>query len=309
VTSATFAFKSSSAGATFACRLAPVGSPPPAFKACPSPVTYVQLSDGAWKFDVRSTSTHGVADPTPATYQFTVDSTPPTVAPPAAPAIPVGEQLQLDGTLGVLESWSASDTYSPSSALLYTVEQRAGATPASLGSFAAIPTLAGMQGTTAATVPIAPGGPYHQLRVRAENQLGVAAESPAGDPFALDVIDDSDASIVYSTAWTQMTDSDAYGGKRHTATTSAVATATLMGFSGRSIAVVAPVGPGDGSLQICVDPGVSVTGCTTVMLQSSASVERRIVYVSGPLATGRTHTIEITASTLPVALDGFVVLG
>ena len=151
-------------------------------------------------------------------------------------------------------------------------------------------------------------GPYHQLRVRAENQLGVAAESPVGDPFALDVIDDSDASIVYSTAWTQMTDSDAYGGKRHTAT-SAGATATLMGFSGRSIAVVAPVGPGDGSLQICVDPGVSVTGCTTVMLQSSASVERRIVYVSGPLATGRTHTIEITASTLPVALDGFVVLG
>jgi hypothetical protein len=59
-----------------------------------------------------------------------------------------------------------------------------------------------------------------------------------------------------------------------------------------------------------VDPGVSVTGCTTVMLQSSTTVERRIVYVSGPLATGRTHTIEITStSTLPVALDGFVVLG
>ncbi len=308
VTSATFAFKSSSAGATFACRLAPVGSPPPAFKACPSPVTYVQLTDGAWKFDVRSTSTHGVADPTPATYRFTVDSTPPTVAAPAAPTIPVGEQLQLDGTLGVLESWSASDTYSPSSALLYTVEQRAGATPASLGSFAAIPTLEGMQGTTAATVPIAPGGPYHQLRVRAENQLGVAAESPAGDPFRLDLIDDSDGSILYSTAWASTSDNAAYSGKLHT--TSSVGSTAQMMFSGRAIAVVAPLGPAHGSLQICVDPGVSVTGCTTVMLQSSAPVERRIVYVSGPLATNTTHTIAITTtSTLPVALDGFVVLG
>src|SRR6202020_499650 len=34
-TTATFAFKSSTAGATFACRLAPVGSSPPAFKTCP----------------------------------------------------------------------------------------------------------------------------------------------------------------------------------------------------------------------------------------------------------------------------------
>jgi hypothetical protein len=266
------------------------------------------LSDGAWKFDVRSTSTHGVTDPTPATYQFTIDSTPPTVAAPAAPTIPVGELLQLDGTLGVLESWSASDTYSPSSALLYTVEQRAGATPASLGSFAAIPTLEGMQGTTAATVPIAPGGPYHQLRVRAENQLGVAAESPAGDPFRLDLIDDSDGSILYSTAWASTSDNAAYSGKLHT--TSSVGSTAQMMFSGRAIAVVAPLGPAHGSLQICVDPGVSVTGCTTVMLQSSAPVERRIVYVSGPLATNTTHTIAITTtSTLPVALDGFVVLG
>ena len=220
VTSATFAFKSSSAGATFACRLALVGSPPPAFNTCPSPVTYVQLSDGTWKFEVQSTGAHGVTDPTPASYQFTIDTTPPIVAAPASPTIPVGGQLQLDGTLLVQESWSASDTYSPSADLLYTVEQRAGTTAGTLGSFAAIPALTDMQGTTAAIVPIAPGGPYHQLRVRAENQLGVAAESPPTDPFRLDVIDDSDASIVYSTGWALTSDSAAYGGKLHTTSTS-----------------------------------------------------------------------------------------
>ena len=307
VASATFAFKSSSAGATFACRLAPVGSPPPAFKTCPSPVTYVQLSDGTWKFEVESTSTHGVTDPTPATYQFTIDTTPPIVAAPAAPTIPVGGQLQLDGTLGVQESWSASDTYSPSADLLYTVEQRAGATPPNLGSFAAIPALTDMQGTTAAIVPIAPGGPYHQLRVRAENQLGVAAESPPTDPFRLDVIDDSDASIVYSTGWALTSDSAAYGGKLHTTSTSG-STATMT-FTGQSLALVAPLGPAYGSILVCLDPGVSVAGCNTVTLHSTTAVERDIVYVSGPLTAG-SHTIQVTnPSGSPIALDGLVVLG
>ncbi len=307
VTSATFAFKSSSVGAKFACRLMLVGSPPPAFKTCPSPVTYVQLSDGIWRFEVQSISTHGVTDPTPATYQFTIDTTPPSVAAPANPTIPVGEQLQLDGTLGVQESWSASDTYSPSSALLYTVEQSAGATPANLGSFAAIPALTNMRGTTAAVVPIAPGGPYHQLRVRAENQLGVAAESPAGDPFALHVIDDDDASIVYSTGWASTSDSAAYGGKLEI-TSTAGSTATMM-LSGTSLAVIAPVGPAYGPIRICLDPGVSNAGCTTSTLHSTTTVERDIVYVSGPLAAG-SHTIQVTDPTgSPIALDGFLVLG
>jgi hypothetical protein len=307
LTSATFAFKSSSTGATFACRLALVGSPLPAFKPCPSPVTYVQLSDGTWRFEVQSKSTHGVTDPTPATYQFTIDTTPPMVAAPAAPTIPLGGQLQLDGTLGVQESWSASDTYSPSSALLYTVEQRAGTTPATLGSFAAIPTLTNMQGTTAAIVPIAPGGPYHELRVRAENQLGVAAESPPGNPFRLDVIDDGDAGIVYSTGWTLTSDSAAYGGNLHTIST-AGSTATMT-FSGRSLAVIAPLGPLYGSIRICLDPGVSVAGCTTPTLHSTTAVDRDIVFVSGPLSAG-SHTVQITnPSGSPIALDAFVVLG
>jgi hypothetical protein len=308
VTSATFAFKSSSAGTTFACRLALVGSSPPAFKMCPSPVTYVQLSDGTWKFEVQSTSTRGVTDPTPATYQFTIDTTPPIVAAPAPPTIPLGGQLQLDGTLGVQESWSATDTYSASSDLLYTVEQRAGASPATLGTFAAIPTLTDIRGTTAAIVPIAPGGPYHQLRVRAENQLGVAAESPPGDPFGLDVIDDSEVPpIVYSTGWAQTSDTAAYAGALQT--TSTAGSFAKMTFSGQSLAVIAPLGPAYGPIQICLDPnGVSTAGCTTLTLRSTTKVERDIVYVTGPLAVG-SHIIQVTnPSGSQIALDGFAVL-
>jgi hypothetical protein len=306
-TTATFAFKSSSTGATFSCRLAPVGSSPPAFKTCPSPVTYVQLGDGNWKFDVRSTSTHGVTDPTPSSYQFRIDTQPPIVAAPAAPTIPVGEQVQLDGTTGVQESWSATDTFSPSSELLYTVEQRAGSTPATLGSFAAVTTLDGMRGTTAAIVPIAPAGPDHQLRVRAENQLGVAAEGPAGDPFTLNVIDDGDPSITYSTGWASTSHMNAYLGTLHTIST--VGTATMTTFPGGSLALLAPVGPDYGSMQICLDPGVSVGVCTTSTPHPSTDVEREVIYVSGRLAAGQ-HIIQVTKlSGPPIALDGFVVLG
>jgi hypothetical protein len=68
-----------------------------------------------------------------------------------------------------------------------------------------------------------------------------------------------------------------------TCTASSFATMT---FSGRSIAVIAPVGPAYGSIQICLDPGVSVAGCTTTMPHSTTAVARDTVYVSGPLAAG-----------------------
>ncbi len=151
MTTATFAFRSSSAGATFACRLALVGSPAPAFKKCPSPVTYVQLSDGVWKFEVQSTSTHGLTDPTPATYQFRIDTTPPTVAAPAAPTHP--------GRRTATARWNARragelvgkrhlQSHPPRCC---TRSSSAPARrPASLGAFADIPTLQNMQGTTSA---------------------------------------------------------------------------------------------------------------------------------------------------------------
>jgi hypothetical protein len=82
-----------------------------------------------------------------------------------------------------------------------------------------------------------------------------------------------------------------------------------MTFSGQSVAVIAPLGPAYGSIRICIDPGVSVAGCTTPTLHSTTAVERDIVYVSGPLAAG-SHTIQITdPSSSPIALDGLVVLG
>jgi hypothetical protein len=310
LSSATFRFTSPSSGATFACRLDPVGSPHSSFKPCPSPVTYVQLVNGTWEFEVQAISADGVADPTPATYKFTVDTTPPTVSAPASPTIPAGGQLQPDGTFGVQEAWSATDGFSASSDLLYTLEQRTGPSPATLGSFTDIQGLTTAPGTTAAVIPIAPGGAYHQFRVRAENQLGVSAEGPAGDAFHLHVIDSADPSITYSTGWSATTDNNAFDHTLEKAGTGG-STATLM-FSGKSIAIIAPVGPTLGSMQVCLDPPAATTNappCPSLTLHAATASERDAVYVLNGLTPGM-HTIQLTdLSGSSVALDGFVVLG
>lgn len=77
-TSAQFGFTSTSTGATFACSLDSA-----AFATCISPVSYTGLSAGVHTFQVRAADQNG-ADPTPASYTWTVDTTPPpadTVAP------------------------------------------------------------------------------------------------------------------------------------------------------------------------------------------------------------------------------------
>lgn len=73
--SATFTYTSSVTGSTFACSLDGAAA-----AACATAgVTYNGLTDGAHTFSVTATSS-GVADPTPATRTWTVDSTKPTVS-------------------------------------------------------------------------------------------------------------------------------------------------------------------------------------------------------------------------------------
>src|SRR5207245_944262 len=79
---ASLSFTATKAGSTFACQL-----DASAFAACTSPQSYSGLADGSHSFQVRATDPAGNTDPTPASYTWTVNATPPdttiTAAPPA----------------------------------------------------------------------------------------------------------------------------------------------------------------------------------------------------------------------------------
>ena len=69
---ASFTFSASEAGSMFACQLDGGG-----WEACASPKDYTGLTDGSHTFHVRATNTKGNTDPTPATYTWLIDTSPP----------------------------------------------------------------------------------------------------------------------------------------------------------------------------------------------------------------------------------------
>ncbi len=96
ITTATFAFHSTAAGATFTCKLdtAKAG-------ACTSPKSYTGLADGVHAFSVFATA-NGADDPTPATATWTVDTT--------APSTPANLSATTSATSVVLDWTASTDT-------------------------------------------------------------------------------------------------------------------------------------------------------------------------------------------------------
>jgi hypothetical protein len=78
--SATFSFSSNEGGVSYGCSLD--GS---AYVPCSTPHTFVGLADGAHTLAVHAVDAAGNVDPTPASYTWTVDTTPPDTTIVAGP--------------------------------------------------------------------------------------------------------------------------------------------------------------------------------------------------------------------------------
>ena len=145
----------------------------------------------------------------------------------------------------------------------------------------------------------------YRFRVRAVDTAGnwspwaVEVASPRIHPT-----DDRSSRVVRRGTWSKTSTGTAWGG---TLSGSGTAGASLrMAFTGHSVAVVAPRGPGGGQAKVYVD-GVYLT---TLSMESSVSRARQIVFARD-FPTGGTHTIMLVAVERgwhPIfRLDAFVV--
>ncbi|MGH7887880.1 MAG: hypothetical protein ACREPG_08450, partial [Candidatus Binatia bacterium] len=107
LTSAKFTFSSTGASSTFACKLDSA-----AFAACASPENYSGVTAGSHTFQVQATDASGNTDPTPASYNWTIDLTAPDTTITGGPSGTIT-------TNSTSFSWSGADNVTTTTNLLY----------------------------------------------------------------------------------------------------------------------------------------------------------------------------------------------
>ena len=157
--SASFGFSGTDAGtgvASFECKL-DAGS----FAACTSPKAYAGLSDGSHTFQVRAIDGAGTADPTPASFTWTIDTSAPDTTIDGNPPNPSGSSSA---------SFSFSGTDAGSGVASFECKLDAG-------------------GFAACTSPKAYAGlsdGSHTFQVRAIDGIGTADPTPASFTWTID---------------------------------------------------------------------------------------------------------------------------
>jgi subtilisin family serine protease len=145
-------------------------------------------------------------------------------------------------------------------------------------------------------------GRTYQYRVRARDAVGNWSAWADGPTLTGALVQDRATSVTYSGTWTKSSYAYASGGSTTYATSAGARARTT--FSGRGIALVAPLGPTRGSAAIYID-GVYRT---TVSLRASGGRSRVVVFSAAFSALG-THTIDVRlGGNGRVDVDAFVIL-
>ncbi|MEZ4596115.1 MAG: S8 family serine peptidase [Chloroflexota bacterium] len=227
----------------------------------------------------------GVATDVPLTLR--VDREAPDVA-GARPRISLGKGGTYDGSATVRIAWSATDLVSGVERT--ELQRRRG------GGWVRV---ARAQGSGAVALSLHTGSSA-RFRIVARDRAGNSATSPVLST-RLVVRDSAGSRVSWTGPWRIRHVSSASGRSVRTAR-GAGAQATLR-FTGRAVAVVAPRGPGRGSIDVTID-GVRMG---SARLSASRSQARRVVFASGALPAGE-HVITVRTRKAGAELDAILVL-
>ena len=232
---------------------------------------------------------HGNSRSTTAT--FVVQSDAPTALPPTT--LPRTKTTISSTTLPVRILWSpATDASTAIAAYELQTSVDRGAWSASTASVATVRTAYGSQTL----------GHLYQYRLRARDSAGNWSAWASGPTMTSSLIQDRSSAIRYYGTWTKSVYSLASGGSTTYAKTIGARARTT--FTGRAVAIIAPVGPTRGTARVYVD-GVYKASISF----RATSGKSRVVMYSTSFATLGTHSIELRlTSTKRVDLDAFVVL-
>jgi hypothetical protein len=140
-----------------------------------------------------------------------------------------------------------------------------------------------------------------RFRVRAEDTSGSWSDWVAGPTFTTSLVSDRSTPVSYSGTWTKALYAPATNG--YTTYATAAGARARFTFTGRAIALVAPMGPTRGSATIYVD-GVS-RGAVSF---KAAAGQSRLIMFATTFATVGSHAIEVrVAGNGRVDVDGFVI--
>jgi hypothetical protein len=145
-------------------------------------------------------------------------------------------------------------------------------------------------------------GHLYQYRLRARDAAGNWSGWAYGPTFLGGLIQDRSSAVVYRGTWRRATSAAASGGTVTYATAAGALARTT--FTGRAVAIVAPVGPTRGSAVIYIDG----TYRGTLSFRTRSGLSRDIVYAAA-FPTLATHTIELRlVGNGRVDLDAFAIL-
>jgi hypothetical protein len=307
----TFAFTSSTPGATFECSLVAPGAAD-AFSACTSPFSEGPLADGGYVFKLTATDPATGQISAPAVYQFTVSTAvPPTVTAPTAQ--PQTGATASVNAVPVTIGWSATAcSTSEPGCNIASYHLRKSIDGAAFFDVA-LPTPT----TTSIVEQLTPsptnhaGATTYRYEVQATDTQGNVSPFAVANTFTVATTDDN-TSVSYAAGWSSSAVAGAFGGAVHASSTAGASASLSTPFSGTSAALVSTLGPDRGLAQVTLDGQV----VATVDLYAPTESAGTVVWSTDGLSTAGTHTLKVTvlgthnpaASGARVDIDGFVVI-